>query len=319
VCSGKIVDLRNSNMSEGLLEPPHGGADSPRSGGSPASQRPTSTRGTPSPMSTASNVSGSSFVASPGAPPQDVAQRLLQRLSAGSEFKPKEALISPANLPAVYQALNVVDTAAQVEVLSMLVVSASLSKVRASAVGWCLASTLMFMCFGWKVGMDYCMSMYRAVSAHVTSQCSLFTVNDDATTAVASCERVRGRLRRRQHLMPLTARVHMLACLWALFECASLRCMPSAMSNPPTLAWPTAYQAVRVHCVTAIQWQITGARLQTRASARAHVMLLYACRVAHPYRCFPFVLFVLRRHCMEAMVLPSSMHLLISEATCSCQ
>jgi hypothetical protein len=122
-------------MSEGLLGPPHGGADSPRSGGSPASQMPTSTRGTPSPMSTASNVSGSSFVASPGAPPQDVAQRLLQRLSAGSEFKPKEALISPANLPAVYQALNVVDTAAQVEVLSMLVVSASLSKVRLPSAG----------------------------------------------------------------------------------------------------------------------------------------------------------------------------------------
>ena len=111
---------------ESLSPPPPGGGRDPQRGSSP---RASSIRGTPSPLSTASGASASSFVASPGAPAQDVASKLLQRLAGGGEFKPKEAVVSPANLPAVYQALSVVDTAAQVEVLSMLVVSASLSKV----------------------------------------------------------------------------------------------------------------------------------------------------------------------------------------------
>lgn len=62
---------------------------------------------------------------------EEVSKLLLRKLCGDSVevFEPLQPIATAANLPAVYQALGVVDTLVQVEVLSMLVVAADHSKV----------------------------------------------------------------------------------------------------------------------------------------------------------------------------------------------
>jgi hypothetical protein len=148
-------------------------------------------------------------------------------------------------------------------------------------------------------------------------------VNDDATTAVTSCERARGRLHSRQHLMSLTARVPMLACLWrcmAMFECecASLHAVSNEQSTYSCLANCIPRRACSLcHSNPVADHGSSSANACECASTRHVVVCVSGCTPVSFFLSFCFVCSSSPLHGGD--VLPSSMHLLISEATCSCQ
>lgn len=101
-------------------------------GGGARAETPSSSPPAPSPTSPAGSTGGSaSGFNTRGLAREEVSKLLLRKLSGDVEdgFEPLGPIATASNLPAVYQALAVVDTPVQLEVLSCLVVASTHSKV----------------------------------------------------------------------------------------------------------------------------------------------------------------------------------------------